>query len=379
MSQHGGPGAAGAVVDPVPPEVSASELASVLGTAGAPFLVDVREPDEYAGWSIPGAHNLPLSVLESAGDASLSAVPRAGQVVVVCASGRRSARAAELLRAAGVQASNLAGGMAAWSGVYDVARVVAGPLEIVQLRRRGKGCLSYVVGADGEALVVDPSADVDRYVDAATDRGWRITGVVDTHLHADHVSGARALAEAIGAFVYRSEGDPVRFPFEPVGQGARIRVGRSGVAVRTAPGHTEGSIVLEAPDGSLLTGDTLFVDGVGRPDLADHAEADARALYRTLASLLEGRPDTTAVYPAHYGEQVRVLPGVPVSATLGEILASVPQLSWDEDRFVAWASGRAVPRPPRYQDIVRVNTGEQEVSVEECRALEVGPNRCAAA
>lgn len=356
-------------------EVTAPDLASVLGTPAAPVLVDVREPDEFAAWSIPGARNFPLSTLES----QLGSLPRTGPVVVVCASGVRSARATAVLRSAGFHAANLAGGMAAWSSVYDEASTKAGPVEIVQLRRRGKGCLSYVVGGGGAALVVDPSADVAQYERVARTRGWRITAVVDTHLHADHVSGAQVLAAAQGAPLYRGAGDTVRYPFEPLPDAAAIALGGAELVVRAAPGHTGGSIVLEAPDGSLLTGDTLFVDGVGRPDLADNAEEDARALARSIARLLAGRDGTASIFPAHYGDQVAVVPGVPVSATLAEVEARVPQLSWDEERFVAWAASRAAPRPPRYEEIVRVNAGEHPLPLEECRSLELGPNRCAAA
>lgn len=356
-------------------ELAAADLVAVLGTPDAPLVVDVREPDEFASWAIPGARNVPLSTLE----AQLGSVPRSGPVVVVCASGARSARATALLRAAGVDAANLTGGMAAWSGVYDEAPATAGPFDVVQLRRRGKGCLSYVVGAGGAAVVIDPSTDVSRYEAVARSHGWRITGVADTHLHADHVSGARMLADAGDVPLYRGSGDPVSYPYEPLSDGSTVAVGDASLVVWAAPGHTGGSIVLEAPDGSLFTGDTLFVDGVGRPDLADHAEEDAHRLARTIARLRDGRPDTATLYPAHYGDQVALLPGVPVRATLAEVRARVPQLEWDEERFAAWAAGRAAPRPPRYEEIVRVNTGERALSVEDCRSLELGPNRCAAA
>lgn len=356
-------------------EMSAAELASVLGTSSAPLLVDVREPEEFAAWAIPGARNVPLSQLGSA----IASVPRTGPVVVICASGTRSARATAALKAAGIAAANLAGGMAAWSTVYDEAVAGAGPLEIVQVRRRGKGCLSYVVGAEGAAVVVDPSSEISQYGRVAADRGWRITGVMDTHLHADHVSGVRMLAEELGVPTYRGDGDNVRYPFEPVGDGSTIAVGARSLTVWAAPGHTGGSIVLEAPDGSLLTGDTLFVDGVGRPDLAEHAETDARALYRSIGRLLAGRDGAASVFPAHFSESVEVVPGTPVSARLADVQARVPQLAWEEPAFVAWAAGRAAPRPPRYEEIIRVNTGERTVSPEQARDLELGPNRCAAA
>ena len=118
---------------------------------------------------------------------------------MVCASGGRSSQATDALARAGWDAHNLTGGMAAWGTVYDTAELPAGAATIVQVRRRGKGCLSYVIGSGDEAFVVDPSLDLDQYLEVAADKGWRITRVFDTHLHADHLSGARALAAATGA------------------------------------------------------------------------------------------------------------------------------------------------------------------------------------
>lgn len=356
-------------------EVSAEELARLLGTARAPVLVDVREPDEFGAWAIPGARNVPLPALEH----HLTSIAHDRRVVVVCASGQRSARAAGTLRAAGVDAANLVGGMLAWAGVYDTASMEIGPFAAVQLRRRGKGCLSYVVASGGKAMVVDPSTDIERYLKAASELGWRVTCVVDTHLHADHVSGARALATAAGATLRLSGGDQLRFAYSALGDGDRLELGGATVQVLATPGHTPGSIVLDLDGRALLTGDTLFVDGVGRPDLADRAREYAEELYRSLHALLSNRSDDVLVLPAHYGDAVEVVPGVPVAAHLGDVRAAIPQLDWDRERFVSWASTRATARPPSYVEIVRLNAGETTVSAEEVQALELGPNRCSAA
>jgi glyoxylase-like metal-dependent hydrolase (beta-lactamase superfamily II) len=355
-------------------EISAEELASALGTARAPMLIDVREPDEFRAWAIAGARNVPLSSLER----ELTPAAYDRPVVVVCASGQRSATAAAALRDAGIDAANLVGGMLAWSEVYDTATLSVGPYTVVQVRRLGKGCLSYVVASGGEATVVDPSTDVRRYLDIAAAGGWRVTNVVDTHLHADHVSGARRLAEARGATLRLSGADRLGFPFSALEDAARLAVGPEWVGVVASPGHTLGSVVLDLGGRALLTGDTLFVDGVGRPDLVDRAEEYATRLHGSLRDLLAGRPDDVLVLPAHFGDAVTVAPGVVVAATLGDVRAAVPQLDWDRERFVAWASTRASPRPPSYVEIVRLNAGETAASDEEIRALELGPNRCAA-
>ena len=145
-----------------------------------------------------------------------------------------------------------------------------------------------------------------------------------------------------------------------------------GVAVLTTPGHTQGSTIYTLDDRVVLSGDTLFVDGVGRPDLAERAEEFARNLYRSLLGL----GDDALVLPGHYGDHVVVRPDKPVGATLGELRATLPELALDEDGFVKWATARATPRPPNYAEIITVNMGRRELPTDAVRALEAGPNRC---
>src|SRR6185295_10088843 len=145
------------------PTITAAELAALLGTSRQPLLVDVRTEAEHREWSIPGSVNIPLDALHK----HLDALPRDTPFVVHCASGIRSRQAVEALRGAGRPALDLAGGMKAWARVYDTAEIAAGPVTIVQVRRRGKGCLSYLVGAGGEAFAVDPSTDTARYIEIA--------------------------------------------------------------------------------------------------------------------------------------------------------------------------------------------------------------------
>ncbi len=358
-------------------QISAREVAARLGADDEPFLLDVREPDEVAEWAIPGAMNIPVGDLAQ----RIAEVPRDEQVVVVCASGGRSAQATGALTRAGLDAYDLVGGMAAWGAVYDTAELPAGPATIVQVRRRGKGCLSYVLGAGDEAFVVDPSIDIGHYLEVAADKGWRITRVFDTHLHADHLSGARDLAEATGATLHLNPADTFAFEYTPLHDGDRFEL-PGGVAMSVAtmhtPGHTLGSTVYLVGDDAVLTGDTLFVEGVGRPDLADRAEEFAHNLYHSLQERVLTLPDDTFVLPGHYSEGVAVHTGEPVGKPLAELRRSLEPLSLDEGDFVTWATARAVPRPPNYVEIIKANMGRPETSLASLQALELGPNRCSA-
>lgn len=355
--------------------LTGEELAKLIGTESEPLVLDVREPEEFGAWSIPGSVNVPLGDLGGRVDEFRGDRP----VVTVCGQGHRSAVAARALRDAGLSVMDLVGGMAAWAEVYDEVEIDLAGARIVQLRRRAKGCLSYLVAAGGEAFAVDPSRGTDRYLAAASARGWTITRVFDTHLHADHLSGACELVKRTGASLHLNPADPFDFAFTALRDGERFPLsGRTEVAVTllATPGHTEGSTCLVVGDAAVMTGDTLFVDGVGRPDLAERAEEFAHSLYRSLRDKLLTLPEETLVLPAHYGEHVAVSPSAPVTATLGMLRAQLAALSLDERAFVAWATQGLPERPPNYQLIVEANRGRREVASEEARLLESGPNRC---
>jgi glyoxylase-like metal-dependent hydrolase (beta-lactamase superfamily II) len=357
-------------------EMSTSELASRIGTEDEPLIVDVREPDEFAAWSIPGAVNIPLAELP----ARMSALPADRELVTVCSSGSRSTRAADTLAYSDRQVANLTGGMLAWAIAYDNVLIELGDVQLVQVRRRGKGCVSYLIGADGRAFVVDPSLDIDVYVQLAQEHGWRIVKVLDTHLHADHLSGARSLAAATGASLHLNPADTFDFDYEPLSDSDRFELSGAGameVVALGTPGHTNGSTMYLVADRALLSGDTLFIESVGRPDLADRAEEFARKLYASLRDKVLSLPDDTLVLPAHYGETVTVRPSSLVAATLGELRRSLAPLSFDEATFVAWATKRAEPRPPNYDEIIKANMGRPTAPLTALRELELGPNRCA--
>lgn len=175
------------------------------------------------------------------------------------------------------------------------------------------GCLahaSYLIGSDGEAAVVDPQRDVDQYLEEAKAQGMQIKYVIETHLHADFVSGHHELAERTGAKIVFGEKAGVTFEHQYVRDGEVLKVGKARLRILETPGHTPESIsiVVEDPEApgkptKVLTGDTLFIGDVGRPDLAGGkgytAEQMAGMLYDSLRQKLMTLPDEVEVYPAH--------------------------------------------------------------------------------
>jgi len=362
---------------PAATRIEGDELLVRLDADPALWMLDVREADEFADWHISGSYNIPLGDLEN----RVSDVPRDQNVVVICAKGPRAEKAADLLFAHGIPSRVLEGGMGAWASTYDRVEADFAGATVVQLRRRGKGCLSYVVGAGERALVIDPSLSTAHYLDVAREHGWRITDVLDTHLHADHVSGARALVAATGATLRLSPDDDFAYEFEPLGDGLTIDltpdVGLKVVAV-SVPGHTEGSTLYQLGRHAIFTGDTLFLESVGRPDLAEQAEPFAHHLYRSLHERVLPLGDEVLVFPAHYGAGVEVHAGQFVAKPLGELRTTLPALAFSEEEFVAWALANVKDRPPNYQKIVLINGGRATLG-DDAAEIEIGPNRCAIA
>ena len=363
---------------PSPQTKSAESFLSVLGTPKSPFLLDVREPDEFAEWVIPGAVNIPLGQLE----ARLSEIPADEHILVICAKGARAQAGAEILIQHHFNATVMDGGMSAWATTYDEVQAELGGATVVQLRRRGKGCLSYVIGAGSVAVVIDPSTDIDRYINIANKHGFRITHIFDTHLHADHVSGGRALARATGATLVLNPADSFHYEYTPLSDGLAVSLdGEIQLTVEavSAPGHTQGSTVYRLGDAALFTGDTLFLESVGRPDLADQAEEFAHALYNTLHTRVLPLSDEILILPAHWGDAVTVKYGELVAARLGDLRPVLPALAYSEEDFVNWAITHVKDRPPNYVEIVRFNAGDSHLTMDEIREMELGPNRCAIA
>lgn len=358
------------------PTITGVELVGHLEDSDL-FILDVREPEEVAEWQIPGVYNIPLSGLVD----RLSEIPPAMDVVVVCAKGTRAQQGAELLSAHGIASRVLEGGMSSWGSTYDQVSAEFAGASVVQLRRRGKGCLSYVVGAGERAVVIDPSRDVHHYRDVAKERGWTISHVLDTHLHADHLSGARELAVACDAALLLNPADPFRFDFEPLVDGRSIELAPGVdlvVSSVSVPGHTEGSTMYQLGQHAIFTGDTLFLESVGRPDLADEAEAYAHHLFHSLHERVLPLNDDIMVFPAHFGVGVEVRSGQFVARRLGELRNSLAPLALDEDEFVRWAIANVKDRPGNYRQIVGINAGQAELDASGAE-LELGPNRCAIA
>jgi len=374
------------------PLIAPDALAERLDGGERLQVLDIRAPEKVAQGrlalgpalefhAMPGSRMYQLSSLEPLG------LDARRPVAVICGHGNSSKEATRFLRARGVEAYSVLGGMAAWEAVYVARRLAPTPsLEhIVQLDRVGKGCLSYVVASRGEAVVVDPGRHVASYDALLAQLGARPVAVIDTHAHADHLSGGPRAAEAWRVPYYLHPGDAVspfdgaaaRVSHRPLEDGRRIPVGHAALRVVHNPGHTLGSVALMTDDGVALTGDFVFIKSLGRPDLGGQAEAWGRLLWQSLENARREWPGDILVLPAHYASETERRADRAVAARFDVIRATNDALGIaDAAAFARWLSQNPSP-PPIYRTIKVANLGLAELSEADAETLESGPNQCA--
>ena len=396
-------------------------------------LVDTRPRESYESWRIADSIHYfykPFHEFDVDDFEAETGLGPDDAIVTACAKGKASLDFAEKLEAAGYDdVTVVADGMRGWSGVYDRTEVPlpdAGddPLDIVQIQRRAKGCLGYLVvggrstdaevgsdGSDRVAIAVDVSRHGDEWREAAAERDATIAAVLDTHVHADHLSGGRDLADELGVPYHlpaaAAERD-VAYDFEPLARNETLDVGGVDVKALATPGHTDDGASYLVGRSTLLTGDTLFTDSVGRTELqfaAGGEEEDgddaagggekggsetagaatgAERLYDSLHGTLLAEPDGVVVCPGHFavsndGTTGEAVPGEPVATTVGAARRELEVLGLDREAFVERITATLPEKPPNYEAVIAANRGVESPPDETAAIeLELGPNRCAA-
>ena len=357
-------------------------------------LLDSRMQSDYEEWRIDGdgveSINVPYFEFldEEIDDAVLESIPKDEHVTILCAKGGASEYVAGALADRGYDVDHLAEGMNGWASIYEAHEVTGydGAGTVLQYQRPSSGCLGYLLYDGGEAAVIDPlRAFTDRYLEDAEELGVELKYAFDTHIHADHISGLRALAdegiEAILPAAAADRGVTYTDDVTLTEDGDRVRVGSAAIETVFTPGHTSGmtSYLL---DGSLLaTGDGLFVESVARPDLEEGDEGApdaARQLYESLQRRVLALDDDVLVGGAHFSDAATPADDGTYTAPIGDVRSRMDALTMAEDAFVELVLSDMPPRPANYEEIIATNLGEESVDDEEAFSLELGPNNCAA-
>ncbi len=374
------------------------------------FILDVRDHEEHKSWKISydkHQDSLVIPIDDLSSPQSLEQIPKDKEIVAFCARGNRSMSAAKMLSKHGYRVKSVEGGLVGWNTVYDVALVTDkdSPIDIWQIRRISKGCISYLVASshNKNAIAIDATCEVDNIIsNILSENRLKLTKVIDTHMHADHLSGSTRLAKKYGSVIYLSSLEEYNTKNNTHGlnphlisNGDAVKIDEEYIleAIHT-PGHTNGSISLKiqkkidnvVEDGNypikknqnnnlyIFVGDTIFVNGIGRPDLHNKTEEFARMLFKTYHQKILNLPKETIVLPAHYSDAFEH--EKPIYETIKSIYQNIDLLSVPEAEFVKFVTDNIPPRPTNYEKITLAN--KQMISCDEIeqKDIESGPNAC---
>ena len=382
---------------PAPTTMTMAEIYQRLVDKNDLFIVDVRNEEEFSSWHIETAKgaeivNIPyFNFIEDEED-SVAKVKTEKEVVVVCAKEGSSAFVADVLYQHGIKADYLAGGMKEWGNHYVFRTVAtADNFEVYQIDRVARGCLSYVFISNGEAIIVDPLRHIDKYVDFLNEKNATLKVILDTHAHADHISGGPELSEKTDAPYYLHPYDgihpfdilPPKIHFSMLEDGAEFSAGDLTVKSIHTPGHTLGQVtfLFKASTGEqfFCSGDTVFLESFGRPDLGGQGEKWAPIVYESLYKIIKNNVSgETLLLPGHYAQ--------PTEAGEDGLFAKTMQAMWENNSamqyteredFIEYVLNHLPTMPEQYIEIKRVNAGLVSPDEEGMSELELGKNICA--
>ncbi|MEZ3118000.1 MBL fold metallo-hydrolase [Halobaculum sp. MBLA0147] len=375
------------------PSTAASELRQSITDGDSVAVLDTRNDSDFQEWHVDGPNveieNVPYYEFlgEEVDEALLDRVPVGDPLVVLCAKGGASEYVAGELIEAGRDVVHLDGGMEAWARIYERIKIedYDGPGAVYQYHRPSSGCLGYLVVSDGEAAVIDPLRSfTDRYVDDAAALDAELVYALDTHVHADHVSGVRDLNEtSVGVIPAEAVPRGVTYDEEvsTAADGDTFSIGNVEIETVHTPGHTSGMTSYLVGDSLLATGDGLFIESVARPDLEEGDEGApdaARQLYETLQERILSLDDDVLIGGAHVSDAAEPAADGSYTAPLGQLVEEMDALTYEKGEFVETVLADMPPRPANYEDIIATNLGKQTVDDQEAFRLELGPNNCAA-
>ncbi len=331
-------------------------LRGLLEGPDPPLLLDVRPADERRLAHVEGDLWIPLSELPDRVDE----LPRGRAVVVYCHYGGVAERGAAHLRRCGfAEVGLLEGGLDEYSRLADPTvpryrEVDDGFPLLQQFPNPATGCLAYLLTDpdEGDAVIVDPGPNIQPYLAALRARRSRLTAIVETHTHADHLSGHAALHERTEAPIWLSHRSRAGYPHRPLTDREGLALGDAELVVQEIPGHTLDHLALGFP-GAVFSGDTLLPGSCGRTDLG---EGDPSLLWESLTAKLARLPDETEVFPAHYGPRHGLPPPERYSTTIGfERRTNEALRQPNREAFLAYMTEGWPPRPPQCDEIVAEN------------------------
>jgi glyoxylase-like metal-dependent hydrolase (beta-lactamase superfamily II) len=355
------------------------------------LLLDVRVTEEFDRFKVEGPFlsdmvNVPYVEFVEHEEESVAKVPRAEKIRIVCAKEGSAKYVGEILLNHGFKdVGYLEGGIKSWGNMLAPKLVAAeDSYRLFQFIRPGKASCSYGLISGDEMVLFDPTRNIDFYKEFADKHGVKISKTFETHLQADYISGSKQIASESGAVILGHENDfkGAAFAYEKIADDAVYPFSKGGPEIRALhmPGHTPGSTSYLIDNTYLVSGDTVFILSIGRPDLGGKAEEWSKLLYNSLQSKIANLDDDIVILPGHYMDWGEANPSKIFSDTLGSIKARNADIYGiaSEDAFIKFIEDNMRTQPEVYADIRKVNAGLLEVDAEQQEIMDLGKNECAA-
>ncbi len=369
----------------------AATLFNELETEQNIVVLDVRNEKDFSRFHIESSKPFELCNISyynfmEAEEESVAQVPQGKGLRIICAKEGSAKYVAEILDRHGFeQVAYLAGGIKSWGNMLVPKLVVAGEgYELYQFIRPGKASCSYGLLCGQEMMLFDPSRNVDFYLTFAQEKGAKIKKIFETHLQADYISGSAALLQQSDAVLYANAGDfgDSQLPFTPLTDGEVQSFVNNGPQVKVifTPGHTLGSTSYLIDNKYMISGDTVFIASVGRPDLGGQAEAWAVQLYKTIGKILHELDRSIQILPGHYMNWQEANKQLVFTAPLADVIERNKEIYHiaNEADFIRFIKDNIRQQPEEYIRIRLINAGKEQVPPEEAEILDLGKNECAA-
>jgi len=353
-------------------------------------VVDVRNSKDFNRFHVESP--FPFSLLNVSyfdfmemEEEAVARIPKNRCIRIVCAKEGSAQYVAEILDRHGfADVGYLTGGIKTWGNLLVPKLVAVGKdYELFQFIRPGKASCSYGLICGQEMMLFDPSRNLDFYLEFAAAKGCMITATFETHLQADYIAGSRDIATRTGAVFYGNDGDfkTSKNPYTPLVDGAVhcFSLGGPPVRVLFTPGHTPGSTSFIIDERFLVSGDMIFINSVGRPDLGGKAEEWAGMLYDSI-QVVKGLDPQLLVLPGHYIDWEEANDALVFARSLEAVLARNQHIYGlaDLDAFVAFIKDNIRPQPEEYGLIRLVNANLRQEEEPRQEELDLGKNECAA-
>lgn len=353
-------------------------------------LLDVRNAKDFQRFQVEGPfpfemHNISYFDFMEIEEECVEKLDKNKPVRVICASEGSAQFVAEILDNNGfADVGYLMGGIKSWGNLLVPVLLNPGEdFELYQFIRPGKASCSYGVAVGDELMLFDPSRSISFYQDFAREKGLRLRCTCETHLQADYIAGSRLLWEAIGLEVMANEQDfkGAKFSYTSLRDGQVLSFSGPGPEVKVlfTPGHTPGSTSYLINDRFLISGDTVFLQSVGRPDLGGKVDEWSDILFNTLQRIQQLDP-SIIVLPGHYISWQEANSNLAFATTLGEAIdhnRGIYSIDNTGD-FLAFIKDNMRDQPKEYATIRKINANLEQVDDDKAEELDLGKNECAA-